>query len=425
MSSSITRDPGDTTTADHATLLERYARLIVNVGANVQPGQLVQVGAEIYHRELAYKIAQMCYERGAKFVQLDLSEPRLSRDRILNSDLESLEYVPAATVPRYKEILETNGALIRIIGPEYPEILSDLDPKKLNASRLAQHKAIKFFYDQGISKSQVHWCLAAAPTPNWAFRVFPDYDLARAEEKLWNSIFKVCRVTDENYLSNWDQLNRRLHQRAENLNKLGIKCLHFTGPNTDLRVHLTDKAIFKGGAEKTVTGHWFQPNVPTEEVFTTPDATKTEGTFAATRPFLINGKLIKGLKGRFEAGRLVEFSAEDGEATFREYISSDPNANRLGEVALVGIDSPIFQEGVIFEEILFDENAACHIAVGSAYQFCIKGGPEMSKEELEKIGCNDSTVHTDMMISDETVSVTAIPHNNEQLPLLKAGRWLE
>jgi aminopeptidase len=131
------------------------------------------------------------------------------------------------------------------------------------------------------------------------------------------------------------------------------------------------------------------------------------------------------LKGRFEAGRLVEFSAEDGEATFREYIASDPNANRLGEVALVGIDSPIFQEGVVFEEILFDENAACHIAVGSAYQFCINGGPEMSKEELEKIGCNDSTVHTDMMISDETVSVTAILHNGERVPLLKDGRWVE
>ncbi len=203
-----------------------------------------------------------------------------------------------------------------------------------------------------------------------------------------------------------------------------IRQLHFTGPGTDLKVGLSEKALFKGGSDSGPSGAHFEPNIPTEEVFTTPDARMTEGTARATRPFYINGRLIEGLEMKFSGGVLVDFSAKEGEETFREYVSSDEGAKRLGEVALVGTDSPIFASGLVFQEILFDENAACHIAVGSAYKTCIEGGEDLSEEALAAIGCNESTVHTDMMISSEEVDVSAITYDGVEKPLIKSGAWL-
>ena len=203
-----------------------------------------------------------------------------------------------------------------------------------------------------------------------------------------------------------------------------IKELHFTGKGTDLTVGLSENAIFKGGTDESPRGVPFEPNIPTEEVFTTPDYRVTRGRVQTTRPFLINGKLITDLSLEFTDGEISSFSATNGEDTFREYINSDEGSKRLGEVALVGVDSPVYQSGLVYQEILFDENAACHIAVGSAYKFCIDGGDTMTKEELTAIGCNESTVHTDMMISSEEVDVTAKTYSGETVELIKAGKWV-
>lgn len=401
-----------------------YAELLVRFGLNVQVGQLVNVSAEACNRDFALEVVEAAYNAGAKFVNLELGDPRVLKTRILHSKEEDLTYVPEYYGVKYRELVDEKAANLKIIGSESPEILSDLPPKKVNDVRLSQFLALKYFYDEGIGKSGVHWTVAAASTPAWGKKLFPELSEQAAEMKLWEHIFSICRLEDENFLDRWYRHDQILHDRAERLNALKIKEVTFKGPGTDLKVVLSPKAIFKGGSDVGPRGVNFEPNVPTEEVFTTPDYRGTHGTVRATRPFLVNGTLIQGLEMKFENGVLTDFTAKEGESAFREYVSSDPGAKRLGELALVGIDSPVYQSGVVFEEILFDENAACHIAVGRAYKFCVENGPELSDEELEAIGCNESSVHTDMMISSEEVDVTALTYDGKEVPLLKKGRWV-
>jgi aminopeptidase len=395
----------------------------VKHGANVQPGQLVNIGAEVIHRDLAYRIAREAYRAGASNVMLDLTEPRLQRFKLDTVKDEHVSLVPRCVSTKYEQILEEGGATIKIIGPEFPLLLAGVPPKRVNNERLAFYNAVKSFYQEGIGKSKVHWTIGAAATPSWGARVFPDLSPEQAEDALWRAIFSIARVDREDFLEVWQHHNQTLHRRGQLLNQCRIKTLHFTGPGTDLRVGLSERAKFKGGTDNGPTGKPFEPNIPTEENFTTPDCRRTEGTVRATRPFLVNGVLIEGLSLTFKAGAIESFSAASGADTFREYINSDPGAKFLGEVALVGIDSPVFQSGRVFEEILFDENAACHIAVGSAYKFCIHGGESMSSDELAAIGCNESSVHTDMMISNEEVTVEAELYQGGKVTIIRDGAW--
>jgi aminopeptidase len=401
-----------------------YAELLVRFGLNVQEGQLVNISSEACNRDFALEVVEAAYKAGAKYVHLELGDPRVLKTRILSSKEEDLSYVPDYLTVKYKELVDEKAANLKIIGSESPEILSDLPPKRVNDVRLNQFLALKYFYDEGIGKSGVHWTVAAASTAAWGKKIFPELSEVDAEMKLWEHIFQICRLEDEHFLERWKAHDQRLHARADFLNTLKIQQVHFSGPGTDLTVQLSPKAVFKGGSDPGPRGVNFEPNVPTEEVFTTPDYRGTNGTVRATRPFLVNGTLVKGLEMKFENGVMTDFTAKEGEAAFREYVSSDPGAKRLGELALVGIDSPVYQSGVVFEEILFDENAACHIAVGRAYKFCIQNGPDMIDEELDAIGCNESSVHTDMMISSEEVDVVATTFDGKIVPLLEKGKWV-
>ena len=403
--------------------LNRYAKLLAVHGLNIRPGQIVNISADAIHRELTYKVAIEAYTLGAKFVNIDLAEPRLLKARVELSKEEDLSYVPEYIKSKYQELVDTNAANIRITGLEEPELLSELSPKRLNTIRKHQRLAIQYFYDEGIGKSKVHWTIGAASTPKWGKRIFPNLNEQEAEAALWDAIFKACRVDKENCLELWKEHNKVLQDRAKKLTLMKIKELHFTGPGTDLKVGLSQKAMFKGGGDTSPRGHEFEPNIPTEEVFTTPDYRVTEGKVRTTRPFPINGKLIQGLEVEFKNGVITNFKAKDGEETFKEYISSDDGAKRLGEVALVGIDSPIYQSGLIFEEILFDENAACHIAIGSAYKFCLENGASMTDEEVAACGCNESSVHTDMMISSPDVDCLATCYDGNKIQLISKGAW--
>ncbi len=402
-----------------------YAELLATHGLNVQPGQIVNISTEPFHKDFALLVAEAAYKHGAKFVNVDLTDMRLVKLRIENSNEESLKYVPSFIASKYSELVDEVGANLKIVGPEDPDLLSDLDPKKINIQRMYQRQAIQYFYDEGIGKSKVHWTVAAAATPAWAKKIFPKKSAEDAYAALWDNIFSMCRVDRADCLQAWKAHNTLLANRAKKLNELKLKELHFTGPGTDLRVGLHERSKFKGGTDISPRGVPFEPNIPTEEVFTTPDYRETNGKVRATRPFLINGKLIQGLTMEFKDGNIVDFKAESGAETFSEYISSDEGARRLGEVALVGIDSPIYQTGLIFEEILFDENAACHIAVGSAYKFCIEGGDTLDSSEAKNIGCNESSVHTDMMISSEEVDVVAKTYSGKTIELIKNGAWKE
>jgi len=405
--------------------LQTYAELIVSHGLNVQCGQVVNISTEVIHRDLALRIAKAAYQRGAKLVNIDFTDPRLARLRILESTATDLEYVPDCVSVKYRDLVDQQAANLKLIGSEEPDLLADLDPKRVNTVRLHHHLAVKYFYDEGIGKSLVHWTVAAAATPKWGQKVFPDLEATAAADRLWDEILRICRADRPNCLALWRQHNATLARRAQRLNGLKIKTLHFEGPGTDLRVGLSPAAVFKGGSDTSPRKVEFEPNLPTEEVFTTPDWRGTEGTVRATRPFLVNGKLIEGLTLRFEHGKIVDFQATRGAETFAEYTASDDGANRLGEVALVGIDSPIYQSGLVFEEILFDENAACHIAVGSAYKFCLAGGAQMTEKDFAAIGCNESTVHTDMMISSDQVDVTAETYTGASIQLLAQGAWVD
>lgn len=410
---------------DFQQKLANYADLVVRCGLNLQAGQLLNISTEAYHRDLAFLVGEAAYKLGAQFVSLDLSEPRLARSRVLASPLENMKYVPAYYQVDAKELVDSKAATLSIVGPEEPLLLADLDPKKINTARISRYQAIRYLYEEGIDKSNVHWTVIAAATPKWAQRIFPNLEPSVAEAQLWDEIFRICRVDSPNYLEQWRTHSSNLEQRAAKLTALKIKELRFTGPGTDLTVELTKAAIFKGGGETSSRGLHFEPNIPTEECFTTPDYRLTRGVATATRPFLVNGKLIRDLVLHFKDGEIVDFTAKDGAETFAEYISSDPGAKRLGEVALVGIDSPIFKSGHVFEEILFDENAACHIAVGSAYKFCLAGGDTLTEEDSASVGCNNSTVHTDIMISNEAVSVVAKTHSGGELTLLDRGKWCD
>ena len=404
--------------------LKNYAALLVNHGLNVQPGQYVQISADAIHKDLALLAVEEAYKLGACYVHLDLVEPKLTRIRVKNSKAEDLDFVPDFLGVKYKEMITKQAATLSIRGAEEPDILEGLDPKAVNTIRMSRHKAIKEFYDDGIGKSKVHWTVANAATPGWGKKVFPELPDDKACKKLWDAIFKATRADQENCLELWKKHNDNLHERADRLNDLKISELHFTGPGTDLIVGLSDKAIFKGGGDVGPYGVEFEPNIPTEEVFTTPDYRVTKGKVRATRPFLINGVLIEDLELEFVDGVISNFKASSGEEMFKEYISSDEGAKRLGEVALVGCDSPIFQSGLVFQDILFDENAACHIAIGSAYKFCLAGGDSLSEEELKEIGCNESSVHTDMMISSVEVNVQAKTYSGDMVSIIKNGEWV-
>lgn len=404
--------------------LDTYAHLIVAHGLNVQAGQCVNISTEAIHRDFALRIAGHAYARGAKYVNIDLAEPRLARMRLLESREADLAYVPGYIGTKYRDLVDEKAANLKLIGSEDPDILADLDPRRVNALRLNHYRAIQYFYDEGVGKSRIHWTVAAAATPKWGQKVFPGLAPDEAERALWADIFKIVRADRADCLEAWKAHNSALQDRARRLSAMAIERIRFTGPGTDLTIGLSPKAVFKGGGDMGPWGVEFEPNLPTEEVFTTPDWRCTEGHVQTTRPFLINGVLIKGLRVAFEQGEIVSFEAEAGEPTFREYIASDPGAKRLGEVALVGIDSPVYQTGRVYEEILFDENAACHIAIGSAYKFCVDGGPGMTKDELAAIGCNESTVHTDMMISSAEVDVMAQSGDGNETALIERGRWI-
>ena len=409
---------------DLGKMLERYSELLAVVGLNIQRGQKVNLAGEALHRELLHMISEQCYRLGAKHVNIDLIEPRLTRSRVMLADPDSLEYVPADINVKYEELLSSRGANLRLVGPEDPLLFEGLDAKKLNQIRVARYRSVERFYKEGIGRSRVHWCVAAFATPGWAARIFPGIPIPEATDKLWQAIFAVSRLESSGSSAEvWAAHNRTLQARAESLNALGIKTLKFTGPGTDLTVGLSPQAIFRGGSEMGPRGVPFQPNIPTEECFTTPNWRITSGTVRATRPIAINGNLVEGLEMKFDQGRIVDYSSKTHQEIFSQYIQSDTGASQLGEVALVGIDSPIFQTGKVFEEILLDENAACHIALGSAYKFCLKGSEKMSPSELDAIGCNESSAHTDIMISNEQVSVECECYNGTFKELIIDGAW--
>lgn len=401
-----------------------YAKLLVRRGSNVQPGQDVQIDYEPYAEELAHLALEEAYACGARHVHLTYTHPRAKYAQLTKGPESERFYFPPYEKARYDSIVDSGGCYLNLRSDSEPDLFKEIST--LSAQyKTAMYKSMKArFTAEGINKGRVAWCIAYVSTPKSAVKIYPDLSLEDAHRAYWDAIFRMTYCDTEDCLERWEDIDRLLHARRAKLDARALSKLHFKGPGTDLTVGLSPRARWMGGSKKTVDGKSFTANVPSFEVFTTPDWRQTEGKVRITRPILLVDTLVEGLELEFEKGVVVQARASTGIDTYRSHIATDPGASRLGEVALVGGDSPVLRESKLLREILYTENGACHIATGMGYVTCLKDGFLATKEELEALGRNDSVTHLDVMISDKEVDVWGFGQHGTEAQLLSKGDWV-
>jgi aminopeptidase len=397
-----------------ANLLERYADLIVSIGANVQPGQVLTIEALPEAQPLVAALARAGYGRGAHYVEVQYFDPQLKRIRAELASAASLDWVPPWLGQRIEGLGELDAARVVLVPLVPPGLLNGVDPGRAGRDRLPTVKeTFKTIDDRSIA-----WTLSPFPTASWAKVVFPDTPADEALELLWRDIAHVCRLDEPDPATAWTERIDQIWQVASRLDGLALDALHFEGPGTDLTVGLLPSSRFakEGGASHTRTGIRHVPNIPTEEVYTTPDPERTNGYVTATKPLDVAGSLVTGLHIRFENGRAVQIDADTNAETLRSRCAADDGGVRLGEVALVDGESRIGRLGRTFFTTLLDENAASHLALGDAYSSPI-GDPA----DLPRI--NASAVHIDFMIGSDEIEVTGTTKAGETVPLMRRGAW--
>jgi aminopeptidase len=394
--------------------IDAYADLIVRVGANVQPGQTVFVNALPEHVELARALARSAYAAHASYVDVRYVDPHVRRATIELGPEDALDDSPAWLVER--GAASDGAAVISIAGEAEPELFADLDQDRVGKARMVKvmETVLKIQNARGTN-----WSIAAYPNAGWAEQVFGEPDV----ERLWDAIAATVRLDEPDPVAAWREQSARLRSRCEQLDALQLDALHFTGPGTDLRIGLLPESRWIGGGIETRDGVFHVPNLPTEEVFTTPDWRRTEGTVRATRPLALGGTIVRDLELTFSEGAAVDVRASAGEAAVRSQIASDEFAKYLGEVALVDGTSRVGQTGITFLNTLFDENATCHIAYGTAVMFSAPELASLPPDEARARGANVSTVHTDFMIGGPEVAVDGITRDGASIPILREDAW--
>ena len=402
------------------TILRKYARLIAECGANVQKGQEVFILAGLDQPEFVAMVVDECYKLGAKRVVVDWDYQPLEKLHVRHQSVRTLSELTDYQEARYKHYLEKLPCRIYIDSDD-PDGLRGINQKKQAAARQKRYPLIKGYVDALEGKYQ--WCIAAVPGAAWAKKLFPELSKRQAIEKLWQAILDTSRVTDDPVAA-WKAHNRDLHERCAWLNGLGIEKLHYTAANgTDFTVGMIPEARFCGGAEDTIGGVTFNPNMPTEECFISPKRGVAEGIVYSSKPLSWQGELIENFSVRFHEGKAVEVKAEKGQALLEKMISMDEGASYLGECALVPWSSPINQTGLLFYNTLFDENACCHLALGMGFIDTIEGYADRSLDEMHAMGVNDSMIHVDFMIGTEDLSITAHCRDGRTMPVFKNGTW--
>ena len=399
-----------------AERLERYARLAVEVGSNVGEGQVVWVPALPEHAELARAIARVAYERGARYVDVDYADQHVRRARIERAPEDSLGWTPPWMLAKIDHLAEAHGALIQIVGDPEPELLADLDGTRVGKTR---SKEFAERYVKATNKRLINWAIVAYPNEGWARTVFGEPDV----ERLWDAVASATRLDEPDPVAAWGAHIDKLVDRATALNERAFDSLRFRGPGTDLSVGLIPGATWCTALEETIDGRRHVVNMPTEEVFTSPDRRRTEGRVRSTMPLALAGNIVRDLEIRFEGGRAVEVTASSGAELIREQLRQDENACLLGEVALVDGDSRVGRSGLVFLNTLFDENASCHIAYGAGILDAIPAGDTKGEDELEELGFNTSTIHTDFMIGGPEVEVDGVDAGGAAVPILRADEW--
>lgn len=406
----------------HPDILKRYAHVILHVGAGLKPGQRLVLRATLESADLVREVVRAAYEHGSPFVNVLWSDDAVTLARFESAPEGSFSEVPFGAADAMEGMAARGDAVVSILGSD-PELLAGVDASRVAESRAANQKAMAPFY-RYIMSDGVAWTIAAVPTPAWAQRVFPDLPADEAMSRLWDAVATAVRLNEDDPVAAWTAHVANLETLAGRLNDRHFHALHFTAPGTDLTVGLADGHVWKGGGSYAPDGTPFVANLPTEEVFTAPHATRVNGTVAASKPLAYNGRLIEGLRITFEQGVAVHAEADRGQEALDGLLATDDGARRLGEVALVSVDSPIHQSGVLFLETLFDENAAVHIALGRAYRFNVEGGSSMSDEEADAAGLNDSLTHVDFMIGSEHMNVDGITQDGRVTPIMRAGRFV-
>lgn len=409
------------------TFLEKYANVILT-SLNLQKGQNLLIRTEPVHWKFASIIAGEAYKRGARYVRVDSNEKEnqlLYKARVDNSLEEYLDYVPAIKTETYRLMVEENWALIALNGTEDPDLLSTIDPKRNTIIGKAIAEAGKPFRE-AVQNNRIQWIVAFAPTEILSGKIMNVPPSPQAIDRLWEVLTPILHLDSEDPSALWVKKSNTLKRRASVLNELKLKEVFFKGPGTDFKMGLSQKAIWQGGSSITEKGIEFSPNIPTEEVFTAPDFRATEGRVRITRPVLVPsiGKIIEGGWLEFKEGKVLNYGADSGKDVLDQYLAMDPSAAFLGELALVDSNSPIFRSGKTFYNILFDENASSHIALGSAYPDCFAGGGKMSDEELLENGINVSNLHTDFMIGSPDVDVTGLTWDGRKIDIIIGGEFV-
>lgn len=401
--------------------LQKYASLIARTGANVQKGQEVFITAELDQPEFVKMVVDECYKAGAKKVTVDFSYQPLMRSHVRYASEKVLGTLDEWQLEKWRHQRDVLPAKIFLMS-EDPDGLSGINQKKYAKCMGSRSKLIKPIRREMENKYQ--WCIAAVPGKGWAKKVFPGERASVAVEKLWEAILDTSRVNDDPVLA-WKEHNEDLRKRCEYLNSLGIKELRYKSESgTDFRVGLIEDGIFMAGGEYTLgTNVYYNPNIPTEEVFTSPMKGDADGIVYSSKPLSYGGQLIENFSIRFEGGKAVEVKAEKNEDLLRELIAIDEGAAYLGECALVPYSSPIRESGLLFYNTLFDENAACHLALGRGFTNLLRDYEKYSESEAHEKGINDSVVHEDFMIGTEDMSITAVLRDGTTREIFKDGNW--
>ena len=401
--------------------IDKLANLAVKRGVGLQKGQNLLITAPIESLPLVRKIAEHAYKEGASIVTPLFTDSDITLSRFKYAPDESFDSATDWLFNGMGEAFDNNTARMAIAGDD-PMLLSQMDPDKVSRANKAMAKAYKPARER-ITEFKINWNIVSWPGSAWASRVFPELPLDEAIVKLADAIFDASRASVDDPIQAWDDHNEKLRIKTNWLNEKNFAALQYNGPNTNLRVGLADEHEWMGGASKAQNGIICNPNIPSEEVFTTPHAHKVDGTVSSTKPLSYQGTLIDNIKVTFKDGKIIEAHASKGEEVLQKVLKSDEGASRIGEVALVPHSSPISQSGIIFYNTLFDENAASHIALGQCYSKCFKGDLDLSKEEITKRGGNSSMIHIDWMIGSNEIDVDGIDHEGSSIPVFRKGEW--
>lgn len=402
-------------------LQEKYAELALKTGVNLKENQLLMINSSIEGVEFTRLLVKKAYEMGAKDVVINWQDDDITLLRYQHASEEALTTIPDWMVDKYVYYAENDVALLSVRSTN-PDLLKDVDPGRVAKATKASAEALKEFRKYTMN-DKIAWSIISIPTNDWAMKIFPGNDAETAKELLWEQIFKIVRIDQEDPIQAWDAHNATLKAAHKILNDKQYQSLKFTAPGTDITFGLPEGHIWKGGGANTEAGRHFNPNMPTEEVFTMPDKYNVNGVVKSTKPLIYGGNMIDNFSLTFKDGRVMDFKAEQGYETLKHLLDTDEGAKRLGEIALVPHRSPISQSGLIFYNTLYDENASCHIALGKAYPTNIENGAQMSDEELDQHGVNDSLTHVDFMIGSAELDIDGVRADGETEAIFRKGEW--